>query len=462
MKATRASLIALVFAMGGCDWSAFDAYRVHTPVVSLTAPRSYVSARFGTTAGSLSDATSDWVVLSGGLNTDVAALPLASGSDVLPTSVAPRLVCGQSASCGPGQAGTALVGVPRWGAGTRCVMTGRFGATHSVLVRCLDSDPPTTSEILPPAGYENAGFGLALAAPRVRSSADAASGDLVFVGAPADAGRIFAAQPGRIVDISPRGLPAGAALGEVLAAGRILGTGGAPDDVLLVAGAPGVRAIYVLRGEPRAARPMTLLGCVVHAEEPGFGGAVAVGDIDGDSSDDVIAAARAEEPGRLARVHVFLTSALPSTAVCDALAWRGMSFECAEVPGRGAQCAGGAEGFGAALAAGDLDGDGHDEVLVGAPGATVEGASEAGAVWVLRATRVAGGPLVLTAADVLRDAFPEAGARLGAVVLAPRVAGRDEALAGVPGAREALLFLCSGLEGDRPLRGNLDAQCRPR
>ncbi len=65
--------------------------------------------------------------------------------------------------------------------------------------------------------------------------------------------------------------------------------------------------------------------------------------------------------------------------------------------------------FGAVLATGDVNGDGIRDVLIGAPGATANGQSKAGRVYVFH-----GGMMFDTTADVtLQAPMPQAGARFG-------------------------------------------------
>lgn len=93
--------------------------------------------------------------------------------------------------------------------------------------------------------------------------------------------------------------------------------------------------------------------------------------------------------------------------------------------------------FGYALSHGDLDGDGDQELLVGAPGANVRDVPNAGAVFVFD----------LEGSDAPREALFVSSAaaddQLGAAVAAVRVGKHDVATAGMPGTRKAVaVFLC--------------------
>jgi len=123
---------------------------------------------------------------------------------------------------------------------------------------------------------------------------------------------------------------------------------------------------------------------------PDFGFATAVGDFDGDGAEDV---------------------ALSSPSTNAVFVWQ--DVDLANPPASlDALPATGASEFGASLAAGDIDGDGNDDLAVGDPGRSVEGEA-AGAVTVF---------LGADPADtlLLHDAEPEGGQGFGrSVVVAP-------------------------------------------
>jgi hypothetical protein len=110
--------------------------------------------------------------------------------------------------------------------------------------------------------------------------------------------------------------------------------------------------------------------------------------------------------------------------------------------------------FGASLAAGDVNGDGIQDLVVGAPNAEVDGRGGAGAIFVFAGTAV------ITNLDdefaALVHSSPTTNANLGlALSTVPGQMGaagrRDEIIAGAPGVNRVYVFLCTGLDGDRAL-----------
>src|SRR5262249_21136845 len=149
------------------------------------------------------------------------AFPLWVNRMLVPRAGDPQTFCTPSAPCVPNaHTGVALGGVASWHGAPVCALTGAFEDTlHRVHGHCIGASPARDFDVLPPAGYERAQFGLAIASPRRRGT-DPSVGDVFFVGAPAGPGRVFMAQPSGVTDVTDTATPpADARLGTALALG---------------------------------------------------------------------------------------------------------------------------------------------------------------------------------------------------------------------------------------------------
>lgn len=216
-------------------------------------------------------------------------------------------------------------------------------------------------------------------------------------------------------DAAPRGVPGalsqtpGAAFGtHVAAVGDVDGDG--YGDVLV--GAPGIRRAYLYRGSPSGvtSAPVAFVG----AADSGFGEAVAsAGDFNGDGYGDIAVGSPAA-----GTVSIFLGGTSPDTS--------------ADITLRGGA------GFGASITSvGDLDGDGFEDLAVGAPAAA--------SVYLFRGSMSTSGMREASAAD--QTLVGAAGSRFGASIAGGvdvNGDGRPDLLVGVPGV-SAQLFAGGGV-----------------
>ena len=165
-----------------------------------------------------------------------------------------------------------------------------------------------------------------------------------------------------------------------------------------------------------------------------FGAALAAGDLNGDGKEDLAIGVPAENIGTTrpgaGAVNVIYGSAAGLTATGNQL-WTQNSTDIKDAAESG-------DGFGAALATGDLNGDGDDDLAAGVPGESVGTTANAGGVNVLLG---AGGGLSSTgnqfwtqnSAGVLDSA--EAGDSFGAALASGDVNrdGHADMAIGVPG-----------------------------
>jgi hypothetical protein len=192
----------------------------------------------------------------------------------------------------------------------------------------------------PAAGQE---FGCALATTGGSPAGQLAIGARAAGGA----GKVYVYQlSGQSLVRELSGGQSGDRFGETLAAHDLNGDG--TRDLLV--GAPGAAAgtgrVYAYAGEVGGPLLYALNG---EAAGDGFGGALAVGDVNGDGLPDLVVGAPGAASGA-GRVYLF--SGAPGNPLLHS--WSG------ETAG---------DAFGTAVAASDLDRDGRQEILVGAPNA---------------------------------------------------------------------------------------------
>ena len=157
-----------------------------------------------------------------------------------------------------------------------------------------------------------------------------------------------------------------------------------------------------------------------------FGAALAVGDIDGDGATDLVIAAPDEDRSGVADAGIVcLFVGGGSGLVGGACISQGSAALPEEAGAR----------FGAGIAIGDIDDDGRDDLVVGAPGSARGGATDAGALFLFAGTS-AGTPQFRTVIVQEDAGLPsEPGDRLGALVdVADHDGdGRADIAAGAPG-----------------------------
>ncbi len=466
-RGVRSALGAWVvlLSLGGCDYLTFDVSEDQASVLVVEPSAAFETSGFGRVLAGYAFEDDSGLqgrfAVGAGAGSPLAVYALWRGSTLGSLDKPLFEVCEADApvACG-GEAGAALAGMPAW--------VGASGTLQSGCV--LSSSPADGDHVVVCENNWSEYQGIAVA-PGVRAGESAAP---LPPSARMDLGVALLGAP----EQGPRGnlllLPGAASeRGQLLwgdtevpvgedgaRLGAAVAVRAASDGrVLFAAGAPGAQRVLV--GEllsSAAGTEVVLLGCLGPEEEaPGFGGVLALMDPRGDGSLDLVASTAAEVPGRLQRVWRWQLAGLSGGAGC------GSGLPAAPPPDQVVSCdtlqtADGVpdllcEGalFGAALTPADLNGDGAQELLVGAPGASVNGASGAGMVVALGAER---GALRTEAVQILYDAAPEADAALGAALAAVPVAlgdgRREEAVAGAPGANRVFVFLCSGLPGDSP------------
>jgi hypothetical protein len=266
-------------------------------------------------------------------------------------------------------------------------------------------------------------FGYSLATGDI----DGDGRDDVIVGAPwpgVTPGKVFAflggeefgGQPDAILKDPDVGPSTG--FGYFLAAGDVNGDN--EDEVIVGKPAGGAKVFVFSDSASSLGVPTAVLEDPERRAGSFLGYPVAVGDVNGDGYEDVIAGAPLLDVGQYAdagAVFVFL-GGNPLDAAPD-------SVLQAPEPQTGAW-------FGRSVAAGDVNGDGLDDVVVGAYSSSVDGLESAGKVFVF----LSGGPPGETSVRILQDPTPQVKANLGYGVAAGDIDGDgyDDVIAGAFGA----------------------------
>jgi hypothetical protein len=454
--ATRTIVGVLLVAglSAGCSWTRFDDVREDGPIVFLKKPDN-MQTGFGVelTTGMFEDRPR--LVVGGEHGTSPAAVfDIGDGDEPNVTALESRLCPKIAEKC---FLSPQLAHVPRTfhGGGNDpleakdCVALGIGDANiehEGVLFECLDGSS-FSRPVLNAHGYV-ADVEHALEAGQdepLALATDGSENPPVLVGAPTHE-LAWYYPPGSDVPVRltptlvPDDLPAG--FGNATAAIRL-----GNDSWLFAVGAQDGGQLHLFRAEGSTPHYLGCLGGTPEFARKMVTGLVPGPDTPeiGDDVPDLVVSDRAT-------VFVFdgaKLAALPETTnmTCTLAALPEntliTSFGCGSTPDT-SECS--SSDFGAALALGDIDGDGDNEVIVGAPQMTVRGEHGAGAILLYDVDRL--GDTVLQ--DVRFLAQGEQGDALGGAVAAIPIGGRDVLVGGAVRSGKVGLFYCSSMvPGDK-------------
>ncbi|QQR91949.1 MAG: FG-GAP repeat protein [Myxococcales bacterium] len=460
--------------LGACDPGVFDKLQDNTPIVDLPRPDEFQFNAYGSHLyayrGVFQSQSVSRLAMNSGQGTGIRVNKAWDGTGFSLTKQALEL-CAGALDCDSNQ-GTSFAYLPRWQNDTMCFAA--FGpelpgtrAEANILIEC-ESNLVETMVITGPAEI---GFGLSAASlPETVHDLGMALAGAPF--ANSNDGQLLvipdaeAALPVTVLPAESYETLAGK-LGSSVAAAEF-GDG----QAIVAATLPEINRIIVGVMDKNDST-LSVRACI-DGNIDWTPQEVKLANINAESGSgtaqtDLIVRVDSDGNGVSDRIEVYDGSGLPDAEGCNPWLTETTLVECADAKNEDIVCA--SARFAAALDTGDINGDGFDDLVVGAPGSIIDGQLDAGSVIVFPAiVRATNGSLAFGEAVTVSHPSPGTGDLLGSAVAALPSGNADyaraEIVGGAPGANggvgQVSVFLCSGLLADQSGSAGLDARCAPK
>jgi hypothetical protein len=433
----RLALIGgLVLSASACSWSRFDDLTHNAPVVLLEKPAS-MTGGFGVSLATATNQGRDQVLVGSTVGGSGVALYEIEEPDVLGIlTVANNYCSGDGQPCFLSSLTAGLANAQFQTPDAQRVLCFGVGsgalAEQGLVVHCANSTQYTLG--MPQPAQDLLALAIAQNQPHdFPMAADRGEDPVLLASLPEKHLAWF--YPQMSTTFSELALPAAAQVDDP-SFGKALAVLAVDGGHVLALGVSGKSEVFLWKTAGDASSQY--LGCL--GGRAGLGRALSSGRVNADVSDDLVVSDESQvlviDGAALFKLPETTSTECSSSSV-PAGALLG-SLAC----GSTADVSGCEESeFGAALAVGDLDGDGDGEVIVGAPKMTVRGEQNAGALLVYDAEVANFGTL----AEAKFVSSAEGGDQLGQSIVAPHHGKRDIIAAGAPGHGKAALFYCSAL-----------------
>jgi hypothetical protein len=470
---------------GGCNWTSFDDYDESAPIRVHARAGKYDRPDYGkvlaTYQAEIGGKSVSRIVASSGTKSPIAIARAWDGAGV--SEKAPLVYCGVEAECAKARDyGATLIPFEVWGPdspGERrgCVFSPANGVLPTnqddprpggeAYVVCETHKPPQDFPLGPALTEARGGDGASLVFSGFGLPPEHPLGVVLYGAYASDnktrevrSGGLYAqpqldtekqeapfSTPVLLVDpTTQKPFAEEAEVGDFGA--QVVGTLNQAGELLVAISQPSRERVIVasyddaLTGEPH--EKLRVRACVAATERaPGFGERLLLADVTGDQEPELFVGndpASGAAPGKQT-LQMFAGEGLPGPVEGeDCPTWGSPPIEIVCSDTDGVSCTGSA--FGSSIAVGDVDGDGHGDLIVGAPFAKVAGAEQAGAVWILPG---ADDGLDTERATALTGPT-SAKARFGWSVAALRTKGRDEPVIAAPGVNDVFVQMCTPLE----------------